>query len=214
MRLFLAALILAVHPATLAAQTCALADSILGPAGKPFKPKLQYDKMTDTTATLVTYISKVPMFGDPGMMTMLGYFPGKNLIDSALVRMTLEFSQQGEGGVIVGRSAAGPGKLSTEMARYAEVKDAKFLFDDSVRFSLPLETYSIGLKKAGALLPEKLTETLTFLVPQSTRIAISHMHAGKMRIGTYEFDFGPNPVEGVRRFTRWELCNNSAVPTS
>lgn len=209
MKTIFTALTLLFHASTLAGQSCAVADSILGPASKAFKPKLQYDKMTDTTATLVTYITKTPMFGDPGMMSMLAYFPGKSLADSALVRMTVEFSQQGEGGVIVGRSAAGPGKLSSEMAKYADVKDAKFLFDDSVRYSIPLENYVIGLKKAGVLLPEKLTETLTFLVPQSFRIAIAHAGSGKMRIGTYEFDFGPNPIEGVRRFTRWEICNKT-----
>src|SRR5688500_15743906 len=81
------------------AQSCPTADSLFISQGKAFKPKIGYDKMTDSSMALVTYISKVPVFGDPGMMTMAATSPGKTLGDSTVVRMTVEFSQQGEGGV-------------------------------------------------------------------------------------------------------------------
>lgn len=195
---------------TTRAQSCQSADSLFIPQGKPFKPKIGYDRMTDSAVAVVTSILKVPVFGDAGSVMLMAHSPGQTLGDSTFVRMTVEFSQQGDDGVVFGRS--GPGALNTSMAKFAEVKDAKFLFDDSVRISLPLVSYNVSQKKAGVWYPEQLTETLTFLVPQSTRVQISRAFKGKTRIGTYEFDFGPNPIEGIRRFTRWEVCNIGVKP--
>lgn len=196
------------------AQSCPAADSILGVSNKKYKPRTYYDKMTDTTIVGVANIVSVPMMGDPGTVSIVGTFQGKSLTDSAVVRMTIEFKQQGEGGAIMGRSRSGTGALNASMAKYADVKDAKLLLDDSVRISLPLESYKTGIKKAGVLFPEALVETLTFIIPPSERVRIAHTREGKMRVGSYEFDFGRGEVEGIREFTRSSICSGSVHPST
>ncbi len=196
------------------AQSCPAADSVLSAQQKKVKLRTYYDKMTDTTSVGISYIVSVPMTGDPATVMLQGFFRGKSLNDSAFVRMTAEFKQQGEGGIIMGRSSTGTGPLSSSMAKYADVKDAKFLLDDSVRISLPVESYKAGVKKAGIISAEALVETLTFIIPASERIKIAHTREGKMRIGDYEFDFGRDEIVGLQEFTRWQICNSPTLGVS
>lgn len=210
-------LLAAVLPLTIApathGQSCPAADSVLGVVAKFDSPKTKYDKFADSTMILGAPMFEVPFNGPSATAMVTTAWAGRAPTDTASTFVSVEFEESGSGGAIVG-GKTGDNPLSVTMAKYGEVKDVKFLLDDSVRIALPLTSNKASIKKAGVISPEKLVETLTFVIPADVRGRIVGTHEGRMRLGDYEIGVGKKTVNSLRDVHRFLICSKPASPTS
>jgi len=186
--MLLAVLQLTVSSAT-HAQSCPAADSVLGVVKKFDSPKTKYDKFADSTMIVGAPMFEAPMSGPSAVAMVTTAWAGQTPTDTASTFVSVEFTEMGSGGAIVG-GKTGDNPLNVTMAKYGEVKDVKFLLDDSVRIALPLTSNKASLRKAGVISPEKLVETLTFVIPADVRRQIVGTREGRMRLGDYEIGVG------------------------
>ncbi len=195
------------------AQSCPAADSALGAVAKFNNPRMKYDKFSDSTIIVGAMMYEAPMNGPSASASVVTAFVGQVPTDTASTFVAVEFTEMGEGGAIVG-GKTGDNPLSTSMAKFADVKDVKFLLDDSVRVVLPLTSNKASIKKAGGLMglmPEKLIERLTFVIPSEVRRKIVGTHEGRMRLGDYEIGVGKKTINSLRDVTRYLMCAPTVI---
>lgn len=192
------------------AQSCPAADSALGAVGKFEAPKGKYDKFTDSTIIVGAPMYEVPMSGPSVTAMVRTGWAGKLPTDTTSTLVSAEFKQEGVGGAIVG-GRTGDAPVNASMAKFGDVKDVKFVLDDSVRFSLPIVSNTAKVQKAGIFNPEALIETLTFVIPADVRRKMVGTKEGRMRIGDYEIGVGKKTLNSLRDVTRFLICSSTVA---
>jgi hypothetical protein len=204
-------LVHALVPALGGAQSCPAADSALGPRTKGMF-HLGYDRMRDSSVATGGMHIHTPMAGQPATFIFTVGFSGQRLPASAIIQLSASTTQLGEGGAVMGRSNGH--QLSTAMAQYADVADLFMMLDDSVRVRLTKADYKVQLKKAGALMPEKLEETMWFTVPLSSAAQIGNSRKVEIQWGNIRATAGRKTAEGVKELARYLMCNAPAPADS
>ena len=189
------------------AQSCPAADTTIGSDITKKGWARGYDKMTDSSQLAVFKVqTKMMSGGNDFHITVVTGFEGETPKAAPQSFLKLETEIMGEGGSIMGK--VNGQQLTKDNAKYRDVQTAFLLIDDSIRTKLPIVSTNAELKKAGALLPDRLQETMIFSV---TPEQLLQMAKARDRIdiqaGTAKVDLRSKEIRGIRELYRFVACN-------
>ena len=198
--------LLAIRAPALAAQrTCPVADSVLGPPAHEWL-RIQSDTFTDSTsATTLTEgeINTMSIAGDAAIgfrAAAAGHALGTPAPLSVMTAVLV--TADARGGAV-----GAPTPVTTGMATDQAVTPADLLVDDSLRLTLPVQSYAARIQPADAVAPAMLLETLTFAAPLPALEQLGRARSAKIRIGTLQKTFHATTLRSVRALARYLLCS-------
>jgi hypothetical protein len=176
---------------------------LVGPKTKGWQ-KLSYDKFTDTTSVLSYGHYHAPMAGSPARFSLYGVFKGKDYTGDARILLAFETEQMGEGGAIIGRKDGH--QLSPSMAKYQDLEAIYLLLDDSARVRAEVVERRAQMKKAGALLPEKLVERLVAVLSLEDLAQIARASRIEFKVGDLQARAGDKTADSAKELVRFLVC--------
>lgn len=207
-----AALCMAVS-ASLGAQSCPRADSLLGPKTDGFV-KSFYDKFTDSTTVVSAPEGNFTMISQEGgaVISFRSQYVGKEI--------THPLATSGVIVVIAAKSGRNEPRPSTDMQKYGSVQSVNILLDDSVRLTLPVVRHEAfiatgGGKTSTAAMYEgefyldvagSLMEKLYLTVTAQDLTKIGSAKSGQIRFGDNTKKLSGRVLKSVKEQGRVVLC--------